>query len=54
MPDPNDITRLCEYIFAARQTGNLDLEEELYWELITLYRSTEEIIARSKKKEKIE
>mmetsp|Transcript_25306 Transcript_25306/g.35023 ORF Transcript_25306/g.35023 Transcript_25306/m.35023 type:complete len:663 (+) Transcript_25306:146-2134(+) len=53
MPDPSEIMNQCEFIYAARQTGDLDLEEELFWELIELYRSTEEIKFRSDpKKEK--
>jgi len=52
MPDPSDIMNQCEFIFAARQMGDLDLEEELYWELIELYRSPEEIKRRSNRKDK--
>jgi hypothetical protein len=32
------IISLCEDLFIARQFDNLLLEEELYWELIELYR----------------
>jgi hypothetical protein len=44
MPEPDRIRRLCEDIYTARQFLDLNLEEELYWELIELYRSPERII----------
>jgi len=38
LPNVEFIISLCEDLFIARQFGNLLLEEELYWELIELYR----------------
>lgn len=38
LPNVEFIISLCEDLFIARQFDNLLLEEELYWELIELYR----------------
>ncbi len=44
LPDVEVILSLCEDLFIARQFGNLLLEEELYWELIELYRDPQLIL----------
>jgi len=38
MPDVDALLRLCEEVLLARQDGVLELEEELFRELIELYR----------------
>jgi piezo-type mechanosensitive ion channel component 1/2 len=47
MPECDELLSYCEDIFLARQDGDLPLEEELYRELIELYRSPERIILRT-------
>lgn len=44
LPNVEFIISLCEDLFIARQFGNLLLEEELYWELIELYRDPQLVL----------
>ncbi|XP_026133958.1 piezo-type mechanosensitive ion channel component 2-like [Carassius auratus] len=50
MPNVNRILKLCTDIFLVRETGELDLEEDLYTKLIFLYRSPETMIKWAREK----
>jgi len=52
MPNVEYIEHLCEDVFTARKYGNLRLEEELYKELITLYRDPQRLIEVTRKHNK--
>lgn len=47
MPECDELLSYCEDIFLARQDGDLKLEEELFRELIELYRSPERLLLRT-------
>jgi len=47
MPECDEIISYCEDIYLARVSDDLKLEEELYRELIELYRSPERMILRT-------
>lgn len=47
MPACEELISYCEDIYLARQDGDLVLEEELFRELIEIYRSPETIIGRT-------
>jgi len=47
MPACEEIISYCEDIYMARQDGDLVLEEELFRELVEIYRSPETIIGRT-------
>lgn len=47
MPACEELISYCEDIYLARQDGDLALEEELFRELIEIYRSPETIIGRT-------
>jgi hypothetical protein len=47
MPECDELLSYCEDIFLARQDGDLKLEEDLFRELIELYRSPERLILRT-------
>lgn len=47
MPACDELISYCEDIYLARQDGDLVLEEELFRELIEIYRSPETIIGRT-------
>jgi len=47
MPEVDELIHYCEDIFLAREDGELELEEELFRELIELYRSPERMILRT-------
>jgi len=51
LPDVDDLIRMCHDIFLARQYGDLMLEEELYYELIEIFRSPETLIEKTKLKQ---
>ena len=46
--DPQPIIDLCDDIYMARQSGQLEIEQALYRELIELYRSPESLIYHTK------
>ena len=54
LPDPNPLYTLCLDIYTVRESGELSLEEELFAQLIFLYRSPETMIKVTKKKEKLD
>jgi len=49
LPYPDELIVMCEDVFMARKDRDLVLEEELYTELIQLYRSPERIILETQK-----
>jgi hypothetical protein len=50
MPECEELLQMCEDIFLARQVGDVDLEYQLYRELVEVYRSPEQIIERTRLK----
>jgi len=50
IPFCDGLIEMCKDIFIARQSNELLLEEELYWELIQIFRSPETLIEKTKPK----
>jgi len=51
LPNCDELIQLCKDLFIARQYGDLMVEEELYWELIQIFRSPESLIDKTKQKQ---
>jgi hypothetical protein len=51
MPNVDDLLRMSEDIFIARYYKDLLLEEELYRELIELFRSPDRLVDKTKSKD---
>ena len=50
LPNPDLLLKLCLDIYMVRESGELKLEEELFSQLIFLYRSPETLIKVTKRK----
>ncbi len=51
MPNVDDLLRMCEDIFIARYYKDLLLDEQLYRELIELFRSPDRLVDKTKSKD---
>lgn len=51
LPQPDILLKMCSDIILAREFGDFETEETLYWRLINLYRSPETLIEATKFKE---
>jgi len=51
LPTTKRLVTMCQDIYIARAEGELVLEEELYWGLINIYRSSAVMFELTKKKE---
>lgn len=50
LPDVDRVLKLCTDIFVVRETGEMELEEQLFEKLIFLYRSPETMIKMTRDK----
>lgn len=50
MPNVDDLMTMCEDIFIARQYNDLLLEENLYRELVSYFRTPERLVEITRKK----
>ena len=48
LPNPDPIVRLCSDTVLAREFGDFETEETLYWQLITLYRSPQQLLEKTR------
>lgn len=48
LPNPDPVLRLCRNIILAREFGDFETEETLFWQLITLFRSPEKLREKTK------
>ncbi len=54
MSNVDEVRRMCEDIFLARQYGDLLLEEQLFQQLISLFRTRDRLFSKTTQKQKIE
>lgn len=50
LPNVDRVLKLCTDIFVVRETGELELEEQMFEKLIFLYRSPETMIKMTREK----
>lgn len=50
LPNVDRVLKLCTDIFVVRETGEMELEEQLFEKLIFLYRSPETMIKMTREK----
>jgi len=44
LPDAREILQMCHDIYICREFDALDTEELLFWQLVTLFRSPQQLI----------
>lgn len=48
LPEPDALLNMCTDILLAREFKDFETEETLYWQLITIFRSPETLIAKTR------
>jgi hypothetical protein len=51
LPNPDPVLQICSETLLAREFGDFETEETLYWQLITLFRSPQSLMAKTHIKE---